>query len=153
MQIATLDDAKSFAAALDGPPRGATGRNAIGSALLFGRDLIETNRIDGWRRVIDFSGDTTGNTYGPPIEVARDEVLASGIDIINALAIATARGFGDGGLPGNTRHASRRPRSSISSVSRDPPRRARFTVKKTQADPERKSPGSRRPASDDKSAY
>ena len=99
MQIATLDDAEAFAAALDGPPRGATGRNAIGSALLFGRDLIETNRIDGWRRVIDFSGDTTGNTYGPPIEVARDEVLASGI-IINALAIVTERGFGDGGLAG-----------------------------------------------------
>ncbi|MEM9795344.1 MAG: DUF1194 domain-containing protein [Pseudomonadota bacterium] len=84
--IATEEHAQGFAAALSGPPRRATGRNAIGSALLFGRDLIEGNDIVGWRRVIDFSGDTDGNSYGPPIEQARDEVVASGITI-NALAI------------------------------------------------------------------
>ncbi|UWQ17100.1 DUF1194 domain-containing protein [Jannaschia sp. M317] len=97
MQIDGPDSAAAFAAALDGPPRGATGRNAIGSALLFARDLIEQNRIDGWRRVIDFSGDTTGNTYGPPIEVARDEVLESNITI-NALAIVTDRPWEDASL-------------------------------------------------------
>ncbi|UWQ20694.1 DUF1194 domain-containing protein [Jannaschia sp. W003] len=85
-RIATAAQAEGFAAALVGPPRGASGRNAIGSALLFGQTLIETNDIDGWRRVIDFSGDTDGNTYGPPIEEARDAVVASGITI-NALAV------------------------------------------------------------------
>ncbi|TFL19663.1 DUF1194 domain-containing protein [Jannaschia formosa] len=90
MRVDGPESAAAFAAALDGPPRGATGRNAIGSALLVARDLIETNRIDGWRRVIDFSGDTTGNTFGPPIEQARDEVLATGITI-NALAIVSER--------------------------------------------------------------
>jgi hypothetical protein len=90
MRIDGPESAAAFAAALDGPPRGASGRNAIGSALLFARDLIEQNRIDGWRRVIDFSGDTTGNSFGPPIEVARDEVLESGITI-NALAIVSER--------------------------------------------------------------
>ncbi|MEM7645017.1 MAG: DUF1194 domain-containing protein, partial [Pseudomonadota bacterium] len=84
-RIATADQAQAFADALSGPPRMAVGRNAIGSALLFGRDLIEGNDIDGWRRVIDFSGDTDGNSSGPPIETARDEVVASGITI-NALA-------------------------------------------------------------------
>ncbi|WP_220747825.1 MULTISPECIES: DUF1194 domain-containing protein [Jannaschia] len=92
MRIDGPETAADFAASLAGPPRGATGRNAIGSALLFARDLIEGNEIDGWRRVIDFSGDTTGNSFGPPIEVARDEVLAQGITI-NALAIVSERRF------------------------------------------------------------
>ncbi|WP_308914822.1 DUF1194 domain-containing protein [Jannaschia sp. LMIT008] len=90
-RIATEDQARAFAAALtDGGPRGSNGRNAIGSALLFGRDLIDGNDIEGWRKVIDFSGDTDGNTYGPPIEQARDAVVADGITI-NALAV-TAEG-------------------------------------------------------------
>lgn len=93
-RIATADHAEGFAAALAGPPRGAGGRNAIGSALLFGRDLIESNDIAGWRRVIDFSGDTDGNTYGPAIEVARDEVIAQGITI-NALAVTAESGRAD----------------------------------------------------------
>ncbi|SDZ14026.1 Protein of unknown function [Jannaschia faecimaris] len=95
MQIATPEDAQAFAAALDGPPRRATGRNAIGSALLFAADMIETNRIDGWRRVIDFSGDSTGNSYGPAIEDGRDEVVSRGITI-NALAILSERSIMDG---------------------------------------------------------
>lgn len=95
-RIATREQAEQFAAALSGPPRGANGRNAIGSALLFGRDLIEGNDIAGWRRVIDFSGDSDGNTYGPPIERARDEVIAQGITI-NALAVTAESGRS--GLP------------------------------------------------------
>ncbi len=94
MRIATEAHAEDFAAALSGPPRGAGGRNAIGSALLFGRELIEGNDIIGWRRVIDFSGDTDGNTYGPPIEQARDEVIAQGITI-NALAVTAESGRSD----------------------------------------------------------
>ena len=50
--------AEAFALALLEPPRLATGRNAIGDALLEGQRLIEENRITGLRRVIDFSGDS-----------------------------------------------------------------------------------------------
>jgi len=70
-----------FAAQLDNPVRRALGRNAIGSALLRGKQLIEENDIDGWRRVIDFSGDSVNNWSGPPIAQARADVLASGITI------------------------------------------------------------------------
>jgi hypothetical protein len=85
-RIATIDQSQAFADALSGPPRGATGRNAIGSALLFGRDLIEGNDIDGWRKVIDFSGDSVNNYTGPSIAEARAQVLAAGVTI-NALPI------------------------------------------------------------------
>ena len=78
--------AAAFADALIPPPRRAFGRNAIGSALLFGKELIESNDIEGWRRVIDFSGDSANNWNGPAIEPARQEVLDAGITI-NGLAV------------------------------------------------------------------
>lgn len=84
-----IDDevsAAAFAAALSGPPRRASGRNAIGGALLKGKDLILTNDIIAPRAVIDFSGDSIGNSSGPAISTAREEVLAAGITI-NALPI------------------------------------------------------------------
>jgi Protein of unknown function (DUF1194) len=78
--------ARTFAADLLQPPRLATGRNAIGDALLEGRRLIEENRFTGLRRVIDFSGDSIGNFSGADIATARAEVLAAGITI-NGLPI------------------------------------------------------------------
>jgi hypothetical protein len=78
--------ASAFAEALLGPPRLATGRNAIGDALLEGKRLIETNQITGLRRVIDFSSDSLGNFSGVGIAAARAEVLAAGITI-NGLPI------------------------------------------------------------------
>lgn len=84
--IDSPETADAFAAALLGPPRLATGRNAIGDALLEGRRLIETNEIRSLRQVIDFSGDSTGNFSGTSIEDARQEVLAAGI-VINGLPI------------------------------------------------------------------
>ncbi len=86
MIIEDGDSAAVFADALIPPPRRAYGRNAIGSALLFGKELIETNAIEGWRKVIDFSGDSANNWNGPPIAAARAEVLAAGITI-NGLAV------------------------------------------------------------------
>lgn len=80
------ESAAAFAAALLPPPRQAFGRNAIGSALLTGKRLIENNDIDGWRKVIDFSGDSANNWNGPSIAEAREAVLAAGITI-NGLAI------------------------------------------------------------------
>lgn len=84
--IATPEDAEAFAASLLVPPRLASGRNAIGAALLEGKRLIEANDIIGLRRVIDFSGDSANNWSGPGIEEARDQVLAAGITI-NALPL------------------------------------------------------------------
>jgi hypothetical protein len=84
--IDSPETAEAFAAALLGPPRLATGRNAIGNALLEGRRLIETNQITSLRQVIDFSGDSTGNFSGASIEEARQDVLAAGI-VINGLPI------------------------------------------------------------------
>lgn len=90
--IATRADAEGFAAALLEPPRQAAGRNAIGSALLAGLAAIEGNDIAGWRRVIDFSGDSANNYFGPPIAQARETVLNAGVTI-NALPILNERPY------------------------------------------------------------
>jgi len=87
--IDSPETAAGFAAALLEPPRLAAGRNAIGAALLEGQRLIETNQISGLRRVIDFSGDSTGNFSGPSIADARAAVVAGRITI-NGLPIICA---------------------------------------------------------------
>ncbi len=91
--------AEAFAAAILAPPRQAYGRNAIGGALLDALRLIEGNDIDGWRKVIDFSGDSIRNFSGPPIAEARAQVLAAGVTI-NALPILRPNdpGRAQGGL-------------------------------------------------------
>jgi len=85
--IEGAESATGFAEALMAAPRKARGRNAIGAALVFGRDLILQNDIDGWRRIIDFSADSTGNFNGPSIEEGRAAALNAGITI-NGLAVA-----------------------------------------------------------------
>jgi len=85
-RIATAEQAEGFAARLRAAPRQAYGRNAIGAALLDALALIEGNAIDGWRRVIDFSGDSANSYSGPPIAEARAAVLDAGVTI-NALAL------------------------------------------------------------------
>lgn len=84
-----------FAAQLDNPVRRALGRNAIGSALLRGKQLIEENDIEGWRRVIDFSGDSVNNWSGPSTAEARALVLAAGITI-NGLPLMLTDDMGRG---------------------------------------------------------
>ena len=88
MVIDGPESAAAFADALTGP-QAAFGRNNIGGALIDAQRLIETNEHEGWRRVIDFSGDSANTYSGPPIRAARDRVVASGI-VINALAISSA---------------------------------------------------------------
>lgn len=80
------ESAGSFADELMEPPRTAFGRNAIGSALLTGTRMIEENGIDGWRKVIDFSGDSANSWNGPTISEGRAAALNAGITI-NGLAI------------------------------------------------------------------
>ncbi len=86
MKIDGPDSAAAFARQLTETPRLAYGSNAIGSALLDGKMLIETNQFQAWRKVIDFSGDSPNNYSGPTIEEARQEVIAAGITI-NGLPI------------------------------------------------------------------
>ncbi|SLN47518.1 DUF1194 domain-containing protein [Roseisalinus antarcticus] len=90
--IATPEDAAGFAEALLIPPRQASGRNAIGSALLAGLAAMEGNDFTGWRRVIDFSGDSINNYHGPPIAQARETVLTAGVTI-NGLPILNERPY------------------------------------------------------------
>ena len=62
------------------------GVNAIGAALLKGVELIEANRFDGFRKVIDLSGDSAWNPRAPTLAEARVAALDAGI-VINALAV------------------------------------------------------------------
>lgn len=78
--------AAGFAAALVAAPRRAVGTNAIGAALLAAKAMIEDNRFEATRRVIDLSADSANNWSSPPIATARAEVLAAGITI-NGLAV------------------------------------------------------------------
>lgn len=86
MIIENGETAQAFADALLPPPRRAFGRNSIGSALLTGTRLITENEYDGWRKVIDFSGDSANNWNGPSIAEGRQAALDADI-IINGLAI------------------------------------------------------------------
>ena len=78
--------AAAFADALLAAPRRAAGPNAIGNALAVAHGLIETNQFDGYRKVIDFSGDSAWSFGGLPVAQARAEALAADI-VINGLAI------------------------------------------------------------------
>jgi hypothetical protein len=80
------ESAAAFAEALVETPRRGYGPNAIGSAIAEAQRLIESNDIDGFRRVIDFSGDSANSFGGPPVATARAAALAAGITI-NGLAI------------------------------------------------------------------
>lgn len=80
------ESALRLARALVTTPRMAYGYNAIGSAILFGEQLIEENDLKGLRKVIDLSADSANNWDGVPIEVARRSAIAKGITI-NGLAI------------------------------------------------------------------
>lgn len=80
------ESAAAFGKALLAPPRRAWGRNSISSALLKGAELINDPTHEGFRKVIDFSGDSANNWNGPDLEPTRQAVLAQGI-VINGLAI------------------------------------------------------------------
>ncbi len=82
--------AEAFAKRLMAEPRRAFGRNAIGNAIAFAQALIETNDVEGFRKVIDLSADSVsswgGVLGGIPIEIARQNAIDAGI-IINGLAV------------------------------------------------------------------
>jgi hypothetical protein len=78
--------ARAFGERLMTAPRRAFGSNAIGAAVLRGLELIQANGFEGWRKVIDLSGDSSWNPQGPPIATARDIAMGAGV-VINGLAI------------------------------------------------------------------
>ena len=78
--------AAAFAERLMAAPREAFGRNAIGSALARGVDLLDANRFDGFRRVIDLSADSANNWGGLSIADGRARAAAAGV-VVNGLAV------------------------------------------------------------------
>ena len=85
--IASQQDADEFAARiLSETGRRARGRNAIGAALLRGRQFIQENDIESTRQVIDMSSDSANNRNATSITRARDRIVADGITI-NGLPI------------------------------------------------------------------
>lgn len=77
---------EAFATRLEISPRELfTGGTAVGNAILFGAQSIESNKFEGKRKVIDISGDGPTNR-GFPAALARDQVVAQG-NTINGLPI------------------------------------------------------------------
>jgi hypothetical protein len=100
------ETAQAFAEALIGPPRQVYGSNAIGGALLDAMTMIQQNDIYAPRAVIDFSGDSIGNSSGPSIDAARAQVLAAGMTI-NALPILRPEDGRRAGVDLEAEYASR----------------------------------------------
>lgn len=86
MVIDGAASAASFAERLMAAPRQAYGRNAIGSALARGVELLDENAFDGFRRVIDLSADSANNWGGLSIAAGRERAAAAGV-VVNGLAV------------------------------------------------------------------
>ncbi len=83
-----VEDAASLeaaAAVLAAAPLRTIRGTSIGGALAFAAGLFGQNGFEGFRRVIDVSGDGP-NSSGPPVVPARDAALAADL-IINGLPI------------------------------------------------------------------
>jgi hypothetical protein len=83
--IEDASSARRFANALLQAPPTWGQRTSISSVLLFSTELLETNTMDGTRRVIDISGDGPNN-FGLSLAPVREETLTKGI-VINGLPI------------------------------------------------------------------
>jgi hypothetical protein len=88
------ESAKGFADAVLAAPRKAFGWNSISNAIAFCHRWIEGNGFEGFRKVIDVSGDA-GQRGGMPLPLARELALNAGI-VINGLALH----YRSGGMTG-----------------------------------------------------
>ncbi len=79
------EDAETFAAALLQASPTYGWRTSISDAIERARDMIETNDLEGTRRVIDISGDGPNN-FGRLVDKVRDETVIRRITI-NGLPI------------------------------------------------------------------
>lgn len=86
--------ARAFGDALLAAPRQAWGSNSISNAIHYSANLIEANRYEGTRKVIDVSGDGPQRN-GRLLEPVRQATLLKGITI-NALVVISE----GGGYPG-----------------------------------------------------
>jgi hypothetical protein len=85
-RLSDAEDLRAFATELETAPRLVIGgETAIGAAIDFGADLLDSGDFISARRVIDISGDGANNR-GRPVTQARDDALLRGI-VINGLAI------------------------------------------------------------------
>lgn len=91
--------AADFADALLAAPRRATGWNSISNAIAFCQQWIESNDFEGFRKVIDVSGDA-GQFGGMSLDLSRSLAVEAGM-VINALALNYRSGgmTGPGGMP------------------------------------------------------
>ncbi len=88
--ISDARTAEAFAAAVLAAPIGSMRGTSISSGLQSAALLFEANGYEGYRRVIDVSGDGPNN-QGAPVVATRDQVLALGI-VINGLPITMKQG-------------------------------------------------------------
>ncbi len=87
--IASPEDAAAFADRLASEPIYGGSRTSMSVALMRGASLLDGNEYEGFKRVIDISGDGPNNS-GPPVVTARDEIAARGITV-NGLPIVLRR--------------------------------------------------------------
>ncbi|MGX1099699.1 DUF1194 domain-containing protein [Amorphus sp. MBR-141] len=83
------DTAQAFAAKLAAAPMARLRRTSISSALAFSGTLFDGNGFEGFRRVIDISGDGPNN-MGGPVTDERDKLIEAGVTV-NGLPIMIRR--------------------------------------------------------------
>ena len=92
--VETAADADQLSAIVrDTSPVGLR-RTSISGAILHARELLEAAPFDGFRKVIDISGDGPNN-QGQPVQAAREAALSERI-VINGLPLMTSDGAGGG---------------------------------------------------------
>lgn len=92
--VETESDAARLAEIVRTRPMSGQRRTSIAGAIRHATRLIETAPFDGFRKVIDVSGDGPNN-QGEPVTFARDDALKAGI-VINGLPLMTQDGPGGG---------------------------------------------------------
>lgn len=83
------ETAQDFAARLAAAPLGRLRRTSISGALAFSGTLFDDNGYEGFRRVIDISGDGPNN-MGGPVTDERDKLIEAGVTV-NGLPIMIRR--------------------------------------------------------------
>ncbi|MEW5421428.1 DUF1194 domain-containing protein [Amorphus sp. 3PC139-8] len=83
------DSAQAFAHQLADAPIGRLRRTSISGALAFSGTLFDDNGYEGFRRVIDISGDGPNN-MGGPVTAERDKLIEAGVTV-NGLPIMIRR--------------------------------------------------------------
>jgi hypothetical protein len=94
--IDSPEAARAFAADLAAQPLSPIRGTSISGGLDAARLMMRNNGFEGWRKVIDMSGDGA-NRVGRPVTEARDAALAEGI-VINGLPILIRPNRAEGDL-------------------------------------------------------